>query len=484
MKHGKSLSTPRGTTVPVLVGIQSLTSWIWSYGSGDDVVSERDSYPHSSSDKATAAAAAATTTTSTTGTGSCCIPPTETTGLLTNSYSIFGRKSFQQAYSLSDSTVPFDFVETTRTVQGKLQELEAELNRFPVQALSTYRYVQQQQQQQHYLEQLQILILRSEGWRPPQAATRLLRFLDAKLQWFGRRALSKPLLVAMTPILATTVNDPCRSRPDHNHNHSTIVDHYIQSGVFQILHPSRDNSIKTPSQSLSILLFFPLALETIKGTLDLCTLVRTVTEHSHNVCFLPAVHFIYNTFSPFFISQIKAWWRFIAMAVEDGRQQGTEFVAVLYQVRPPCTLPPNATWTNESLEQLYWYGVCSLQQLPIAIREWHCCSDEALPHSLHSPTTWFQQGTGGAEGLRHVQFHQGKVHASTRRSDACGMVMPPSRPDRALVVYTVGSQTECLYKLLQCGIPAGDLPLKHDGNIDLTKHHEWLRNKASLSTTL
>ena len=63
----------------------------------------------------------------------------------------------------------------------------------------------------------------------------------------------------------------------------------------------------------------------------------------------------------------------------------------------------------------------------------------------------------------------------------CLMLCPPWRGD---AIAILGSQTECLYKLLQCGIPAGDLPLNDDGTIDVTRHHQWMRDAVGITTSL
>ena len=133
---------------------------------------------------------------------------------------------------------------------------------------------------------------------------------------------------------------------------------------------------------------------------------------------------------PFFLPrnklQIKAWWYFVAIIVERNerrKQNRLKFVAVIYHHASTTgtntrknldgTSPP-PTWTDVNIPLVYWNGLCSLQQLPLSIEEWHCCHDGEStmwiqPHSSFSSAIVSQRKERTTtDGRRHLHFHQGK----------------------------------------------------------------------------
>jgi hypothetical protein len=212
--------------------------------------------------------------------------PTETTGLLLSSDHA-PRRSCSGSFSSSCS----DFIETQRSVHAKLKELHAELDQFPAQSTTIYRYLQQQQQQQQqqqeqqqqenstatsstsneYLPSLQVLMLRSEQWVVSKAAARFLRFLDAKLQWFGPQALCRPLFPTMTEVTTISAAGSGFRNGLTVHNVDQV---YLWSGIFQVLEASE------AKQGCCVLVLFPSLVETVMGTTsDALSLVDLVRGH-------------------------------------------------------------------------------------------------------------------------------------------------------------------------------------------------------------
>jgi len=88
------------------------------------------------------------------------------------------------------------------------------------------------------------------------------------------------------------------------------------------------------------------------------------------------------------------------------------------------------TKDEKDLRLLYWYGLCSLQQLPLSIQEWHYCHDDSSALSSLLVPSWtydslslsiaklFFQGTestpppttssSSSQRGRLIHFHQGK----------------------------------------------------------------------------
>jgi hypothetical protein len=170
--------------------------------------------------------------------------PTEKTGLLSsNDHETTATNPCWGSFSYCS-----DFIETPESVMVKLQELQAELDHFPVQSTTIYRYMQQQHEQDtnnEYMRNLQILMLRSEQWVVSKAAGRFLRFLDAKLQWFGANALCMPLF------------------PTGTASGNTFDQQYLWSGIFQVLEACETK------QGLPVLVLFPSLAETVMNLVDL-----------------------------------------------------------------------------------------------------------------------------------------------------------------------------------------------------------------------
>jgi hypothetical protein len=224
-------------------------SWIWSYLSGrNDVRVASSAWP---------------TIRSTNGACTMNCTPTETTELLTSRRGTrHDSDTPAKPCGGSSSSPSFTFIETPAAVQGKLEELQVELDQFPVQALSTYHYVQQQQRDatmssKDFLTNLKLLMLRSEHWVASNAASRLLRFLDAKLQWFGQEALSRPLL-PMT-ITTTTPATVASDRSGFSSSNNRILDH-VFSGIFQVL------DLCETKQARKVLVIFPERARAVVGT--------------------------------------------------------------------------------------------------------------------------------------------------------------------------------------------------------------------------
>ena len=172
--------------------------------------------------------------------------PTEKTGLLPSNHK---DTTATNLYWGSFASCCSDFIETPGSVIVKLQELQGELDRFPVQSTTIYRYLQQQHEEHNanneYLRNLQVLMLRSEQWAVSKAAGRFLRFLDAKLQWFGAKALGRPLFPTMTA------------------SRNTFDQRYLWSGIFQVLEACETK------QGLPVLVLFPSLAETVMNLVDL-----------------------------------------------------------------------------------------------------------------------------------------------------------------------------------------------------------------------
>ena len=208
------------------------------------------------------------------------------------------------------------------------------------------------------------------------------------------------------------------------------------------------------------------------------------TSHSHPV---------ETGLSPSHKLQIRAWWYFVALLVERNeqrKQNGVGFVAIIYHVgstKEGTNHNSSPTSKDWDIPLCYWNGLCSLQQLPLSIQEWHCCSHEESTlwmkpcFSFSSGTVFQGKDRTTGDGHRKFYFHQGNFF----------FMMWLTRAFHALLhccvscfILPIGSQTECLYKLLQCGIPAGDLPLMDDGTIDVTRHHQWMRDSIGRTTIM
>jgi hypothetical protein len=258
-------------------------SWIWTYLQGRDVSGLEESGSFSCHD---GFFDASNTRKDPSAVTSSITAPTETTGLLLSSrasgphkgcYDHAPRRPCSGSFSSSCS----DFIETPQSVHAKLKELHAELDQFPAQSTTIYRYLQQQQQQQEnstamsstnneYLPSLQVLMLRSEQWVVSKAAARFLRFLDAKLQWFGPKALCRPLSPTMTEVTTKSAAAPGFRNGRSVHNVDQV---YLWSGIFQVLEACE------AKQGRCVLVIFPSLVETVMGTSDALSLVDLVRGH-------------------------------------------------------------------------------------------------------------------------------------------------------------------------------------------------------------
>jgi len=243
------------------------SAWVWNNLFGDNIPKEE-----SSSCKFYGTNVAARRhATSSNDTTDATAPTTEETRLLTGTHC--GSNDGLLIGYMGSMSTRNSFVETTHTVREKLMELQAELDRYPIQSLTTYQYVRQKQQQQQqqqqtneqnliqmtisskkedFLTNLQVQILGSEEWIVSKAARRLLHYLDAKLQWFGRETLSMSLIdIVQTTNTTTTLTSKFDSKSVFR---SDLSHRYLWSGIFQVLEANETR------KGRPILMIFPSLL--------------------------------------------------------------------------------------------------------------------------------------------------------------------------------------------------------------------------------